>query len=401
MTLYRYKAIDEVGKRSTGVMDMASEFELEQRLRSMGMELIVAREHKTLLPNLVRKSITRRDLINFCFHLLEQTRAGVPLIEGLKDLRDSVDNPALREITSSLVERIEGGASLSQAMDDFPYAFDQVFVAMIRAGERSGRLVEILRSLTENLKWQDELVTQTKKAFMYPIFVLVCVLGVVVALMVFLVPELVKFIMSTGQQLPGHTKALIWVSEMMRSYIHWGIGAVFALVALFKYLQRVSAKFRYSVDQFKLTVWVLGPVLRKLLVSRFTQYFALLYAAGITVPECLRISEEIVGNRYLAGAIGKAAKILEEGAPLSASFERTRLFPPLVLRMLKVGETTGALDSALTNIGYFFNRDVQDAIDRMQTMIGPTMTVILGGILLWVIVSVMGPIYNTISTVVI
>lgn len=399
MTLYRYKAIDELGKRSSGVMDMANEFDLEQRLRGMGMELIIAREYRSFLPNLVRKTTTRRDLINFCFHLLEQTRAGVPLIEGLKDLRDSVDNPALREITSSLIERIEGGASLSQAMDDFPYAFDRVFVAMIRAGERSGRLVEILKSLTENLKWQDELITQTKKAFMYPIFVLVCVLGVVVALMVFLVPELVKFIVSTGQQLPGHTKALIWVSEMMRSYIHWGLGAAVVLVTLFKYLQKTSAKFCFAVDKFKLHAWVIGPVVRKLLVSRFTQYFALLYSAGITVPECLRISEDIVGNRYMAGAIGKAGKILEEGSPLSTSFERTGLFPPLVLRMLKVGETTGALDTALQNIGYFFNRDVQDAIDRMQTMIGPMMTVILGGILLWVIISVMGPIYNTISTV--
>lgn len=400
MTLYRYKAIDEGGKRSTGVMDMASEFELEQRLRGMGMELIIANEYKTFLPNLVRKSITRRDLINFCFHLLEQTRAGVPLIEGLKDLRESVDNPALREITSSLVERIESGASLSQAMDDFPYAFDQVFVAMIRAGERSGKLVEILRSLTENLKWQDELITQTKKAFMYPIFVLVSVTGVVVALMVFLVPELVKFITSTGQELPVHTKALIWVSDSMRAYAHWGFAVIVGLVSLFKYLTKASANFRFAVDKFKLKMWVMGPVLRKLLVSRFTQYFGLLYNAGITVPECLRISEEIVGNRYLADAISRAAQMLEEGAQLSASFERTQLFPPLVLRMLKVGETTGALDSALQNIGYFFNRDVKDAIDRMQTMIGPMMTVVLGGILLWVIVSVMGPIYSTISTVV-
>lgn len=401
MTLFRYKAMDEHGKRASGVMEMGSETELENRLRGMGMDLITASEYKTFLPGLVNKTVTRRDLINFCFYLLEQIRAGVPLVEGLKDLRDSVDNPALREITSSLIERIESGATLSQAMEDFPHAFDKVFVAMIRAGERSGKLVEILRSLTENLKWQDELAEQTKKAMMYPIFVFICVSGVIVALMVFLVPELVKFISSMGKELPLHTRILIWVSEAMRQYILYLVGAVFLLVVLFKYLNKYSERFQYAVDLFRLNVWVFGPVTRKLLVSRLMQYFGLLYSAGITVPECLKISEDIVGNRVLATAISRAGQMLADGESLSSSFERTHLFPVLVLRMLKVGEKTGDLETALTNIGYFFNRDIKDAIDRMQTMIGPLMTVILGGVLLWVILSVMGPIYGTIADVVV
>lgn len=288
---------------------------------------------------------------------------------------------------------------MSQALESFPRAFNTVFVSLIRAGERSGRLPDILKTLTEDLKWQDEMAAQSKKALMYPAFVGISVVGVVVALMVFLVPELVKFIMNTSKALPLQTRALIAVSDALRSHGHWLLLGTVGTATAVTVLTATNPRAARWLDAVKLRLWMIGPVKKKLIIARFTHHFALLYASGITVLECLKIGEGIMGNRILAEAIRDAGKHIGDGAALSTSFERTGLFPRLVVRMLRVGETTGALDSALVNISYFYNRDVRDALERMQSLIGPVMTMVLGGILVWVILAVVGPIYNSLSTV--
>ena len=162
-------------------------------------------------------------------------------------------------------------------------------------------------------------------------------------------------------------------------------------------MAKASPSFRYTIDKVKLRVWVLGPILKKVILARFATYFAMMYASGITVLECLRISELLVGNEAIADAINRAARQISEGASISAGFESTGLFPPLVIRMLKVGETTGGLDNSLLNIAYFYNRDVGEAMGKMQEMIMPIMTVVIGLVLVWVIVSVYGPIYDIVS----
>ena len=399
MTAFQYKAVDESGRTTRGVLDAADELDLDARLRGMNLDLISCRPARSAIPGFGRARVTRRDLITFCFHLEQQTRAGVPLIEGLKDLRESVDNRGLKLVTSSLVDKIEGGSSLSEAMADHPQVFDQVFVSLIRAGERSGKLVEILGTLLESLKWQDEIAAQAKKAAIYPAFTAVAIFGVVVALTVFLVPELVRFITAMNQQLPLHTRLLIATSEAIREEGHWVLLGLAAFVTAVVTLARKSEKAGLFIDYVKLHLWLVGDVYKKLVISRFTQHFALLYGAGITVLECLKICEDIVGNRIIKKAIQEAEQRIADGSNIAESFERSGLFPRLVLRMMKVGETTGELDAALVNIGYFYNRDVKDAIDKLQTMIGPVMTVSLGLVLAWVILSVLGPIYEMLTTV--
>lgn len=164
-------------------------------------------------------------------------------------------------------------------------------------------------------------------------------------------------------------------------------------------LRKVSPTFDYAVDDMKLRIWVIGPLLKKIILARFANYFALMYASGITVLECIRISEGLAGNKAVAEAARRAHRQIADGASISSGFEHAGLFPPLVLRMLRVGENTGALDTALLNISYFYERDVRDSIDRIQSMIGPAMTVLLGGLLLWVLISVLGPIYDLIANI--
>jgi type IV pilus assembly protein PilC len=183
--LYTYKAIDAVGRSVVGRIDAVNPFDLEQRLARMELDLVSGAPASSMSPLLGGGKVTRQDLINFCFHLEQLTTSGVPLVEGLADLRDSVENPRFREVIGGLIESIQGGQSLSQSLADYPSVFGRVFVSLVRSGEQTGRLAEVLRSLTETLKWEDELAAQTKKLAMYPAFVGGIVLVVTFFLMIY------------------------------------------------------------------------------------------------------------------------------------------------------------------------------------------------------------------------
>jgi type IV pilus assembly protein PilC len=396
MALYSYKAIDGRGKSLMGQIEAINLIDLELRLQRMGLDLIVGGP-ASRRASLFKGAIKRPELINFCFHLEQLTASGVPIIEALTDLRDSVENPRFREVMSGLVESIQGGQSLSTAMADYRDVFPKVFASLIRAGEETGRMSQVLKSLAENLKWEDELIAQTKKLLMYPAFVGSIVLAVTMFLMIYLVPQMIGFIKGTGQAIPLQTRILIHVSGFFIGY-WWAVllAPVIAFAGI-KYALKRSPTFRYKFDDLKLRAPLLGPIQRKIILSRFASVFAMMYSSGITILDCIKTSEEIAGNLVIREGLARAGQEIAEGKNVSTAFQDVGLFPPLVVRMLRVGESTGNLDNALLNVSYFYNRDVKDAIGKVEVMIEPAMTVILGALLGWVMLSVLGPIYDSIS----
>lgn len=399
MPAFKYKAMDNSGKIAQGRMDAVNTHDLETRLSNMKLELISAAEARSQISLLPVKKIPRTELINFCFHMEQMTAAGVPILESLVDLRDSMDNPRFKELTSSIIASIEGGKNLSQSLAEFPSVFDEVFVSLVEAGEYSGQLSKVLANLTESLKYQDELMAKTKKLVMYPAFVGSVVLGVIFFLMLYLVPQMISFIQTMGEELPLHTVALIYVSDFLTEFWYLVLFIPIIVVTVFIQMAKINPKVRYQLDWLKLNLWFIGPILRKIILGRFATYFALLYSSGVTVLSCVKISEKISGNVVIAEALRKVRQETADGQNLSASIANAELFPPLVLRMLKVGESTGNLDTALLNVSYFYNRDVDDSISKLQTMIEPFMTVVLGVVLGWVMLSVLGPIYDIISKI--
>jgi len=233
----------------------------------------------------------------------------------------------------------------------------------------------------------------------YPALVAVIVTGVVFFLMIYLVPQLTAFIRNMGQELPLHTRVLIGVSNAFIDYWYLIIAAPIVLWQGGLWWLKHSERAAFRFDVFKLRSWPLGSVLQKIILARIATYFALMYASGITVLECIRLSEGIAGNRVVAAALRRAGQLIAEGRTVAGAFQETAIFPPLVVRMLRVGETTGALDGALRNVAYFYNREVREQIERVQAMIEPAMTVILGLLLGWIMLSVLGPIYDTISSI--
>jgi type IV pilus assembly protein PilC len=398
VALFAYRAVDEEGKISSGSLDATNAIDLELRLRRLGLDLITFESVKRSVAARSRH-VTRPELITFCFHLSQLLRAGVNIIEALTDLRDTVDNPGFRQVMAGLVEDIGGGLRLSEALANHPYIFDGVFVALVRAGEQSGQLNEVLDELAENLKWQDEMASQAQRALIYPSIVLVVVVGVIFILMIFLVPQLAVTFKSLVPKLPRETELLIAISNVFVKWWYLLLGVPMAAAAAIYLMARTNDDLQHRLAMLSIRLPVVGPIRYKIMLARFSTFFAMLYRSGISVLDCIQICEKIMGNRVMEQALQRVGRSISEGQGISQAFTATKLFPPLVLRMLRVGESTGGLDSALLNVSYFYNREVREGISKMQSLIGPATTIVLGSLIVGILYTIFLPLYDVISKI--
>lgn len=397
MNTYHYRAINQIGQQEKGRMEAASVADLEVRLRQMDLDLTTAKVVKNTQSRFIRDKVSQRDLVMFCFQLEQLIHAGVPILEALSDLKESAASTEFKIILGAIYSSVEGGKMLSEALSTHPTVFDAVFVNLVAAGEQSGELPTILNQLSHTLKWQDELFAQTKRLLTYPLFILVAVMSAIAFLMVFLVPELVKFIGGLGQALPWSTQALIFVSNAFVHYWWLLIVLPTVVVLVFTAWVKRSADARYQLDRLQLKLPVVGKVLNKIIMARFSRYFALLYRAGIPILTAIKTCENIVGNQVVASALNDIHDSISAGNSMSDSFRQTGLFPSLVIRMINVGERSGALDQALMNVSYFYDRDVDVLLQSMLKMLEPALTVILGLLLMFVMAAVLGPVYDSFS----
>jgi type IV pilus assembly protein PilC len=397
MPSFNYKAVDKSGRPAMGQIDALNEVDLEIRLERMGLDLITFRPAKKSTSLFNRNKVSNQDLVMFCFQIEQLSSAGVPLLECLNDLRVSNPNPFFQKVLGAVSAEVEGGKMLSQALGEHPEVFSEVFVSLIDAGEQTGQLPVVFNNLFETIRWQDELMSQTKKLLAYPAFVAVVVLGAVAFLMSYLVPQMTSFLRNMGQELPLNTKILIAISNAFVNY--WWIlisVPVITFIGLATII-KTNPMARYRFDMIKLNMPVTGPILHKIIMARFARYFALMYQTGIPILDAIKICEKIVGNRVVADALSRVHAQISAGDSMSESFRNAGLFPPLVVRMIRVGESTGKLDKSLLNISYFYDRDVNDSMQKMLKMIEPALTVLLGAILGFIMYSVLGPVYDSFS----
>jgi type IV pilus assembly protein PilC len=396
--LYSYKAVNELGQICKGRLDASCESDLELNLQRMKLDLVSAKTGRKF-SMLEGKKIGRSDLITLFFNLEQLFRSGVPLLESLSDLRNSIDNRQLRGIIADMTASIEGGNKLSKVMAAHPQAFDNIVVSLVHAGEESGRLTEIFKQLADSIKWQDEMALQSKNMMIYPAFVGITVLGITLFLMIYLVPQLAAFISNMGQTIPLQTQVLLATSGLFVHYWHFMLATPIALIALFKLGLAWDSRMQYRLDHFKLQCVLIGPVLRRIIMARFANAFAMMYSSGISILDCIANLRDLVNNRVIAASLDQVIREIESGKNMTQSFLDTGVFPPLVVRMIRVGEATGRLDEALYNVSYFYDRDVRDAIRKTQILIEPVMTITLGLLLGWVMLSVLSPVYDIISRI--
>lgn len=393
---YNYTAVNELGRTMRGQVTAENEYDLEARLHAVGLELVRAREVKQKKAGMFGK-VKIKDLIVLCLHLEQLDKAGVPLHESLADIRDTTDSPKLRDVLTSVFESVKNGKMLSVALDEHPKVFNKVFVGLIAAGEKTGNLTSSFHHLADHMKWISDIQRKVKKAIRYPAVLLVVLSGVIAVMMIAVVPKLVEFITSMGFAIPIHTRALIWVSNAFVAYWYLIFGVPVLSVMTIVLTYRYSESFAYRMDSFMLRAPVIGPVIRKIDLARFTHFFSVMFNSGIDILDSLASARGVVKNRVLKETIEFVESNVTEGNSLTTSLRLSSQFPSLVVRMVKVGEDSGNMKDAMENINFFYDREVNDAVESLVGMIQPALTVVMGLLIFWIIAAVFGPLYQSFS----
>lgn len=396
---YSYQGINSAGERVTGTGRAASESELEIRLARAGIDLLSVREQRQVSFSLGGSRVKLRDIVALTIQLEQLLRAGLSLMDVLNDMAGSTENRALREILSDIYDQMEGGKSFSDALMSYPQYFDKVFVYLVKVGEDSGNLETTLGQLAAMKKWQDELQAKAKKIMIYPSILLVVITAVFMFMMVFVVPDIVKFVTDMGGELGASTVALIATSDFVIAYWHLILLTPFFLYTGIKTMLKTSPPFRLHWDRMVLKIPLFGEIIRKIKLARMANTIGVMYSSGISLPDIIRRVRNIMGNAVLERALDRVGTSINDGRTIHESFEMTNEFPPLVTRMIKVGENTGRMDEAMNNISYFYDREAKEMIERIEPAIEPLLTVMMAIIIGWVMSAVLGPVYDIITQI--
>ena len=398
MPSYKYSAVNNNGNTIRGTLMAENELDLEARLKDLSLDLVNAREVRSRSKGAGKGAkVKTKDLIIMCMHLEQLDRAGVPLHDSIADVRDSTESAKLKDILTGVYESVKTGVLFSKALAAYPRVFNDVFVGLVAAGEKTGNLSMSFIHLGEHLKWSDDIKRKVKKATRYPVVLLVVLSAVITALMMFTVPKMIEFIVSQGFDIPIHTKALIVVSHAFADYWYLILGTPVFLIFGLMILYRVNETFAYKVDALTLKMPLIGPVVRKIDMARFTHFFAVMFNSGIDIIESLEAARGVVNNRVLKESIVLVISNVTDGNSITSSLRLSQQFPNLVVRMFKVGEDSGNLNEALENINFFYNREVNDAVDGLVGAIQPILTVVMGALIFWIIAAVFGPLYQSFS----
>lgn len=400
MPKFSYKAINAKGRPVRGVVNAANEGELFNRLQESGMNLLDCKEMNEKAGKLAALTAARvqvRDLIQMFVHLEQLQKAGVPLLDALSDIRDTAESTRLRDIMGDVYSEVSAGSSLSNALAKHPMIFQPIFISLLNAGEETGNLTQAFGQVIRHLKWSDEMAAKIKKATRYPKILIVVVVGVVGLMMGYVVPEVVGFLKNIDQALPPITKALISTSEFVTSYALHIIGVIVFIYTFIRIGRVMSEGFRYRTDYVALHAPVMGGIIRKISLSMFCQTFAVLFTSGLEILKCLDAAKKTSTNMVILEALDNVRTQVQEGSPISMALNNSGEFPSLVVRMVKIGEESGNLSGVLEQVAEFYDKDVNEAVDAMIAMIEPALTVILGGIMLWIAAAVFGPVYDSFS----
>ena len=403
MEKYKYRAMNEGGRPIRGVLTAANETDLFNQLQDAGLELVdcsvISKKGGIFAGKSFFGGVKIRDLIQFFLHLKQMQGAGIPLLDSLADTRDSADNDQFRDVLSEMYRDVSEGSSFSESMDKHPKVFSNLYVSLIAAGEENGDIASSCEQLIKYLKWVDLMQTRVRKATRYPIILLTVVLITVVVMMAFVVPQIVGFISTLDQQLPFATTSLMATSDFFVAYWWAILGFVVILVTLCVALSRISEGFAYQIDSLILRLPIMGELVRKINIARFSQTFGALFHGGIDVLKALESASNTVGNRVLKEGLESVEKYVKNGNPLSEALNKSGEFPSMVVRMVRVGEESGNLTTVLDQVSEFYTSDVDEEVEKVISMIEPSLTAILGGMILWIAVGVFGPIYSSFETI--
>jgi len=342
---------------------------------------------------LFKSKVKPKTLAIFTRQLATMIDAGLPLVQSLDILAEQEENPTFKEILGQVKDDVESGMTFAAALKKHPKAFNDLYTNMIVAGEEAGTLDIILNRLATFIEKAEALRRKVKSALMYPMIVTFVAIVVVGILMVFVIPTFEKMFREAGQQLPGLTQLVVDTSKFIRSHILIVIGFVIALVIAIRYIRKTD-KGKKAIDSLLLKLPIFGILLRKVAVARFTRTLSTLMQSGVPILDGLQLVAKTSGNKVIEDAVMEARENISSGENIAEPLARSNVFPPMVTRMISVGENTGALDQMLNKIADFYEDEVDTAVAGLTSMLEPLMIVFLGGVVGTIVIAMYLPIFN-------
>lgn len=418
MPLFVYQARTDRGELVKGTLDAATELAVDDALRARGLFATRIRTEKpkqdkgSRNPSGVRNEqvtaarptlptnprLRPRDLTLFTMHLATVLRSGLALSMGLKNSAEEGSNKRVQVVAQVLLERIEAGKLLSEAMDDIPEAFPDYYVNLIKAGETVGHVDEVLFDLVNSLEWEQNLKSEIRQAATYPILLLTMLLAVGIGISVIVMPRLVGALSRTGMTLPQSAIIVVGFGEFVKAY--W-LQVIFGIVSVILAIRVAldTPRGRYLSDYVKLHTPLIGTLVKQVALSRFAHHLRMMIKAGVNFVTALNVVEHVVGNRILAQAVASAREQVIAGSTLGEAIKTTGHFTPLVIQMVSTGEITGSLEETLKKVSEYYDREVPATVKRISTVMEPIVYVILGAVVLMVAMTLYSPLLSMLSQI--
>jgi type IV pilus assembly protein PilC len=396
MATFTYTARAFNGDLRTATIDASSRDDVIAQLRKQ--RLSVVKIDQDASKKIGKGSIKTRDVVIFTRQFSTMINSGLPLVQALTILAEQTDNKALAEVTKKVVFDVESGNTVADALSKHPRAFTNLYVNMVAAGEAGGILDTILMRLATFLEKNDALVRKVKGAMIYPTVIMSVAAIAVVVLLIFVIPVFAGMFASAGQALPLPTRIVIAASGFLKAY-WWFIGAVLIGGGYMGNKYYATSNGKLVIDRFMLRVPVLGDVLRKSAVSRFTRTLGTLISSGVSILEGLEITAKTAGNRVIQDAIMQSRSSIAGGDTIAQPLQKSKVFPPMVISMIAVGEQTGGLDEMLSKIADFYDEEVDAAVSNLLSLLEPIMIVFLGVVVGGMVVAMYLPIFDMVNAV--
>src|SRR5206468_1555381 len=399
MPVFAYAGTARGGKSVTAEINADTRESAIEKLRSQGITVKSIQEKKAkALFGEKKQKITDKDLVVFTRQFATMIDAGLPLVQCLEILAAQADNKTLGKLLNEVKLDVESGSTYDDALNKHPKVFDSLYCNMVRAGEAGGMLDTILQRLAKQMEKNAKLKAQVKSAMYYPAAIIVVAVIVVTVLLVWVIPIFAKMFSDFGGSLPGLTQFVIDLSLFMQKYIIFlAIGAGVGGWFLKRYYGTPAG--RLKIDGFALKLPVMGDLIRKISVSRFTRTFGTLIQSGVPIMESLEIVARTAGNLVVENAIMAARTSVGEGKTLAEPIGKTGVFPPMVVQMISVGEATGALDAMLAKIADFYDDEVDAAVAALTSLLEPALMVFLGTVIGFIVIAMYLPIFKMASTI--
>jgi len=398
---YDYKVRDRTGSLVTGQLVGDSETLVLQRLREMGMTPVEVKKAGTGMKMEIKLRPGRvklKTVAVFCRQFATMVNSGLPILRAISILADQTDNQELEKVLVQARTDVEQGSSLSGALAKHPKVFNNLFISMTKAGETGGVLDDVLLSLADQIEKEVELRRQIKSAMTYPVVVVAMVLLILAAMLLFVVPQFETIYSNLGGTLPLPTRILLGISNAFRTYwymfgLAFGVGSV-----LFRRYKKTDAG-RARVDAVKIRVPVFGPLFHKVALARFSSTLGMLLRAGVPILQALDNVKETVNNRVIADAVDDVKTSVREGESIAKPLGKHKVFPPMVVQMMAVGEETGAVDTMLDKVAQFYNNEVTAQVDALTSLIEPLLIAFIGGAVGAAVIALYMPMFNVINLI--